>query len=605
MARNRFDMDEQLDTPFNFQQFKRILVYTKPYQWILIQMMVLLILWAGLSLLTPLIMRSVINDAIPQKNVGLLFWLAAGYVGLILISSALSYFRMRQMNYVGQSIIRDIRKDMFLHLQRLSFTYFDSRPHGKIQTRLINYVNSVNDLLSNGIVTSIVDVFTLIIILLYMFWLDPLLTLISLVGLPVMLVVVFVLKGKQRRAQQQVNAKSSNLNAYSQESIEGMEMTQLFGREAINREIYHGLGAQMNRAWMHAVHLNMVLWPSIDVISRLTIVFLYCAAVLWLKGQYAGPTNIGTVIAFVSYVQRFWGPMINLANFYNQLLSGASYIERIFEFLDEKPEVEDALNAAEMPEIKGEVRFEHVTFSYEKGHPILNDLSFTVKPGETVALVGETGAGKTTVLNLISRFYNVDSGRILIDGIDISEVTLDSLRSRMGVMLQDPYLFPVSIMENIRYGRLDASDEACIQAAKDIVADPFIRKYEKAYETEIQEKGAGVSTGERQLISFARVMLADPGLLILDEATSGIDTRTERAVQESLNRLMKGRTCFVVAHRLSTIEHADRIFYIGQGGILEQGSHEELLAKNGYYAALHRAQLDEINLRNEKNEAPK
>lgn len=597
MARNRFDMDEQIESPFNWQQFKRILTYTRPYQGILSKTLVLLILGAALSLMTPMIMRRVINVTIPSKSVAELLLLTLAYMSLIGISSLFSFWRMRQMNHVGQSIIHDIRLDMFKHLQKLSFTYFDSRPHGKIQTRLINYVNSVSDLLSSGIVNSIVDLFSVVIILIYMIWMDPLLTLYAMAGLPFMFAVVFFFKNKQRKAQQRLNAKSSNLNAYSQESIEGMEISQLFGREEVNREIYHGLGSQFHRAWMHTVKLNMTLWPAIDVISNATIVFLYVAVVLWLKNRYGGPTNVGTIVAFVDYVRRFWGPIINLANFYNQLLSGASYIERIFEFLDEKPAVSDNENAVEMPKIKGEVKFENVTFSYEPGNPILKNLSFTVKPGETIALVGETGAGKTTVLNLLSRFYNIDSGKILIDGVDISKVTLDSLRRSMGVMLQEPYLFPISIMENIRYGRLEASDEECIRAAKDIIADPFIQKHENGYMTEIQEKGAGVSTGERQLISFARVMLADPGLLILDEATSGIDTRTERAVQEALGRLMKGRTSFVVAHRLSTIQNADRIFYIGKGGILEEGSHEELLLKNGYYAALHKAQLEETATR--------
>lgn len=597
MARNRFDVDEILESSFNYSQFKRILHYVKPYRKTLFCTLLLLIAGAALQLLSPMILREAINRAIPQKRLDWLFFLSLAFVAIIVISALFSHFRMRQMNETGQAIIHDIRLDMFKHLQTLSFDYFDSRPHGKILTRLINYVDAISDLLSNGLVSSVVDLFTLVIIVIYMGLMDPLLTLYALAGLPFMFALIFLLKKFQRRAQQRLNAKSANLNAYTQESIEGNETTAFFARQEVNRRIFHTLGAQYYQNYMHLSRLNMLLWPTVDSISNFTVLFLYLAAALWLRGRYGGATDVGTMVAFVDYARRFWGPIINLANFYNQFLSGASYIERIFEFLDEKATITDAPGAGRLEVREGTVCFENVSFSYEAGKPILENLSFEVKAGETIALVGPTGAGKTTVLNLLSRFYDVDSGRILIDGTDIARVTTDSLRKNMGVMLQEPFLFPGTILENIRYGKLEADDEECKTAVRNLRAEGRIEQYEEGYAREIHEKGGGVSNGERQLISFARVILSDPKILILDEATSSIDTRSEKALQEALEVLMKGRTCFVVAHRLSTIQNADRIFYIGDGGILEQGTHEELLRQNGLYAALHKAQLSEMALR--------
>jgi ATP-binding cassette, subfamily B, multidrug efflux pump len=477
-------------------------------------------------------------------------------------------------------------------LQRLPFTYFDERPHGKILVRVVHYVNSVSDLLSNGLVNALVDLLSLVFIILYMLLVDPLLTLYALAGLPILIAGLLAFKNAQRRAQQALARKNSNLNAYTQESLIGMQVTQVFAREEFNRGIYHRLHKEYRSAWMKSAMLNISMWPFIDVVSNATIALLYAGGVLWLRNAATGaPILPGTIMTFVGYVQRFWAPVLSLANFYNGMVNSAAYIERIFEFLREPVVIADKDQAYELPKIEGRVAFNQVSFSYDPGHPVLENVSFEIEPGTSLALVGPTGAGKTTIINLLCRFYDIKEGSITIDGHKIQDVTLASLRTQMGVMLQDPFLFPETVMQNIRYGRLDASDDECIAAAKAVCAHEFIMRLPKGYDTKVNELGSGVSSGERQLISFARVMLADPRILILDEATSSIDTKTEKALQRGLESLMRGRTSIIIAHRLSTIKHASKIMVISDHGIVESGTHDELLAQNGHYWSLYNSQF--------------
>lgn len=594
MARNRFDQDEFLETPFNWDQVKRVSQYVAPYGKKLLNILLVMALSQALSLLNPMMIQQVIDVAIPEGNYAYIWLLAVAYVAILIVAFFAARYRIKGLTDVGQDIVFDIRTDMFVHLQRLPFTYFDSRPHGKISTRIINYVNTVSDLLSNVLVNTALEIITLVIIIAYMFIVDWRLTMYAMIALPILGIYTFVIRRRQRRAQQIQNNKSSNLNAYAQESVQGMKTTQLFGRESVNAQIYHGLGAQYRKASFNINILSFSMNPVVETLSNLTVVFMYIAAVFWLRSADGTPLDAGTIVAFVSYISYFWRPIANLSEYYNQLLNGASYVERIFELLDEPTVIDNAPDAYDLPEISGEVEFKGVTFAYEDEVYVLKDVSFTVDPGQTIALVGPTGAGKTTIVNLIARFYDVTGGEILIDGHDIRKVTLESLRGQMGIMMQDPYLFPTTIRENIRYGRLDASDEEVEAAAKAVSAHEFIMRQANGYDTVIQERGSGVSAGEKQLISIARVMLSNPKLVILDEATSSIDTKTEQALQKGIDELTKGRTTFTIAHRLSTIRDADQIFYIAEQGVAEAGNHEDLLLEDGLYAALYEQQLKEM-----------
>ncbi|HBP38117.1 MAG TPA: multidrug ABC transporter ATP-binding protein [Clostridiales bacterium] len=595
MARNRYDIDEKLDAPFNFTQFKNLLGFSRPYFRPLSQTLVAMVVASALNLLSPLILMTAINRMIPAKDLTGLAMMALGYTAIVIVVAFISSYRIRKMNRVGQSIIHDIRLSMFRHLQQLPLTYFDDRPHGKILVRIVNYVNQVSDLLSNGLVNSLVELLSLVIIIVYMLLVDPLLTLYALAGMPFLITGILLLKNAQRRAQQALSRKNTNLNAYTQESLIGMKVTQVFAREEVNRGIYHRLCQEFRRAWMRSAMLNQSMWPFIDTVSNATVALIYAAGILWLRSAATGEmVPVGTIIAFVGYVWRFWAPVINLANFYNTLINSAAYIERIFEFLHEPAVIADKPDAADLPRIQGHVRFDQVSFAYDPGHPVLDNISFSAAPGESLALVGPTGAGKSTIINLLCRFYDIKQGSITVDGHSVQDVKLDSLRTQMGIMLQDPFLFPVTIMENIRYGRLDATDAECIAAAKAVCAHEFILRLPQGYQTVINEQGSGVSAGEKQLISFARVLLADPRILILDEATASIDTQTEKALQKGLDRLMAGRTSFIIAHRLSTIKNASRIMVIADRAIVESGTHEELLERQGHYWRLYKSQFQAL-----------
>lgn len=591
MARNRYDMDEVLEDSFDVGQLKRLTGYISPYKKKMAGVIVLMLTSSALTMAIPIFLQLIMDQSIPQRDMKSI-WIYSGLTLIIAVYSALALrIKIKTMSVIGQNIVHDIRQDIFRHLQELPFSYYDDRPHGKIQVRVVNYVNSLSDLLSNGIVNTFTDLCNLIFILVFMFALDVRLTLVCLCGLPVLALVIVFIKKRQRKAWQIQSNKQSNLNAYIAESINGIRVTQSFVRERENTGIFNHLSANYRSSWMKAVMYNFTMGPSVDIISTLTTAFIYVLGVKMILAPDMTLT-VGVLVAFTAYIGRFWAPINTLAGFYNSLLTAISYLERIFETIDEPVKVKDAPDAVPMPQVKGEVEFRHVTFGYEPGQKILDDISFTAGEGESYAIVGPTGAGKTTIVNLISRFYNVDSGEILIDGTDISKVTLHSLRSQMGIMMQDSFIFSGTIMDNIRYGNRDATDEEVIRAAKTVCAHDFIMEMEQGYETEVNERGSRLSAGQRQLISFARALLADPKILILDEATSSIDTETEIVLQKGLNELLQGRTSFIIAHRLSTIKNADCIMYVDRGGILERGSHEELLEQKGEYYKLYMSQYD-------------
>lgn len=588
MARNKFDVDEELESPFDIRHFKRALKYVGRYKKQVIISMVLSIFAAVIGLLAPLITQRALDVTIPEGNVTELIILAVFLLFTIIISVAFSTIRARIMTKAGQDMIYDIRKDLFEHLQKLPFEYYDTRPHGKILTRVINYVNSVSDLLTNGLITFVLELFNILFIIVFMFIVCWQLALVVLAGMPVFLFFMFAIKKAQRRAWQRVSNKSSNLNAYLHEGLVGVGITQSFTREQENEEIFDRLSVEYRKSWMKAIYFSNAVWPVADNISICVSGAIYLIGLLAL-GPKAGIT-VGTIVAMTGYSGRFWQPIMNLSNLYNTFVNTIAYLERIFETMDEPVTVTDKENASEMPEIKGDVSFKNVTFGYEDGVNILEDLSFDVKAGQSVALVGPTGAGKTTIVNLISRFYNLNGGQVLIDGQDISDVTLRSLRSQMGIMLQDSVIFSGTIRDNIRYGRLDATDEEIRAACKIVGADEFISEMPKGYDTVVKERGSSLSQGQKQMIAFARTILADPRILVLDEATSSIDAKTERYIQNGIDHLLKGRTSFIIAHRLSTIRSCDRIMYISDKGIAESGTHEELMAKKGLYYKLCMAQ---------------
>ncbi|WP_314208832.1 ABC transporter ATP-binding protein [Vagococcus salmoninarum] len=588
MARNTFDQDEELMQEFNWDYYQRLGSYILPYKKPLLKTLLVIIIANLAGMLGPYFTKIAIDEAIPKQDIKLLLLLGAVFlVSLIVIGLSMRY-RIKAITEIGQDVLKDMRSAIFVHLQRLPFSYFDNRPHGKILIRVVNYINTLSDLLSNGLINLISDIFSVVITLIVMLLIDVKLTLYSLALLPVLFILVMAIKKAQRKAYQELSNKQSNMNAYIHESISGIKVTQSFAREKESYETFTEISNDYRKSYMKAVKVQFLLWPGVQNISVITTSLIYFVGVRSLGVN----VTTGTLIAFIGYINNFWNPVINIGNFYNSLITATAYLERIFETMDVEPDIQDKAGAIEMPKIQGQVDFDEVVFRYEAGRNILDGISFSVEKGESIALVGPTGAGKTTVINLLSRFYDVNEGSVKVDGIDVRDVTLQSLRSQMGVMLQDTFVFSGTIIENIRYGKLDATEAEIIEAAKIVRAHDFISELKDGYNTVVEERGSTLSAGQRQLISFARALLADPKILILDEATSSIDTRTEELLQVGLQELLKGRTSFIIAHRLSTIKNSDKIFYIDQGQVIEAGSHEELIIAGGLYHHLYQSQYD-------------
>ncbi|CUP51892.1 ABC transporter [Clostridium baratii] len=589
MGRNKYDVDESLETGFNIEHLKRLGGYMSPYKKKIISSILLMMLSSCISLIGPILVKKAIDDLIPNNNILGLFLVSVLYVIIFVVIAIIMKHRMFAMGEVGQNVLVDIRYDLFKNLQNVPFDYFDNRPHGKILVRVVNYINSLSDILSNGFVNLIADMVTLVITVGFMFYLNVKLTLITLIGIPVLMIVMFSIKNAQRKAHQKVSAKQSNLNAYVHESINGIRVTQAFARKEENMAVYKEVCLECSDSWMKAVRLNFLVWPSIETVAILSVSAIYISGIILLDGS----VSLGLLTAFISYVWIFWFPITNIGNFYNTLINAMAYLERIFEAMDEVQET-DKVDAIDIGDIKGNVKFNNVNFQYEEGHPILENINMDIKMGEKIALVGPTGAGKTTIVNLLSRFYKVTDGEVLIDNINVNDVKGRSLRREIGVMMQDPFIFSGTIIDNIRYGNLDATDEEVIRAAKIVKAHDFIIDFEDGYNTVINEHGSSLSAGQRQLISFARVLLLNPKILILDEATSSIDTETEQLLQEGLEQLLEGRTSFVIAHRLSTIVNSDKIMFIGDKKILECGSHNELMKERGRYYNLYKSQFRDV-----------
>lgn len=589
MARNATKQDEQISDKTKRETLFRLFKYLFGYKKTIAVVMVLMVASTTIILMNPIILERAIDVHIANKDSEGLIKLGILGITLNVLLILLIKLRMYLMAKVSNDVLVKIRKELYEHIQTLGFQFFDSRPTGKILARLMGDVNSLKDVLANSVTTLIPEAVTLIAVVIIMIAKNGKLGLASMSAMPLMAIGVWYVQTKSHKRWQIFRKKNSNLNAFLHEDVAGIRVIQSFHAEDETEETFDDLLKQHYDSFDMAVRYADAFGPVVDICWGIAGMMMYWVGVT-LIGK--GEVQVGALISFGSYISMFWQPLMNLSNFYNQLVTNITGAERIFEILDTEAEITDAKDAVELPKIKGEVIFSHVSFHYDDDPDVLSDVSFTVKPGETIALVGPTGAGKSTIVNLLSRFYDVQKGEIRIDGYDIKKVSVASLREQMGVMTQDNFLFSGTVRDNIRYGKLDATDEEIEAAAKAVNAHEFIMKMEEGYDTKIKERGAGLSIGQRQLLAFARTMVSAPRILILDEATSSIDTHTELLVQQGIETLLAGRTSFVVAHRLSTIQKADRIFVVDKGGIIESGSPAELMAKKGEYYKLYMAQFE-------------
>ncbi|HPO27040.1 MAG: putative ABC transporter ATP-binding protein [Candidatus Methanofastidiosum methylothiophilum] len=592
MPRNTTSKDEDTLKTSKSLLVKRLFAYMKPFKLKITAVIILMIVVMGINLVNPYLLKEAIDKHVTNKNYNGLLIIGIFFSALNVFSMFLSRARINIMSEVSNKIVLNIRQELYAHIQKLSFTFFDNRPVGKILARVVGDVNSLQQLFSDSVTNLIPEILTIVCTLFLMFSINFRLTLAAVATLPLLIGGLFFIETFSRKRWQNYRKKKSNLNAFIHEDFSGIKVVQSYNMEEKTSYSFKNYCGSMMNSFIRAVRLNDLFWPMVELCSGIGIVLVYWSSV---KLVNTGSISIGTLVAFTAYISIFWRPIMNITNFYNSLITNFAAAERIFDILDTKPDIENKGSEIIMPLINGNVQFKNVSFGYDDGTTVLDNVSFNVKAGEKIALVGPTGAGKTTIINLISRFYDTKKGNVLIDGYDVKNVDLESLRSQMGIMLQDTFLFSMSITDNIRYGKLDASDEEVINAAKAVNAHDFIMKLEKGYETNVNERGSRLSVGQRQLISFARALLADPRILILDEATSNIDTQTERLVQSGIKKLLHGRTSFVIAHRLSTIRDADRIFYVDDGKIIESGTHAELLAKKKAYYELYMSQYKFIS----------
>lgn len=595
MAVNSFREDEFMENTDKKKILRRLFSYLLEYTGTILAVLLCMGITVAISLVNPLLIEEAIDNYIANSNLNGLIKLGIFALVLNIIFIVMVKIRMYAMSVISNKILLRIRQDLYEHIQTLSFSFFDSRPTGKILARIIGDVNSLKDVLVNLVTTLIPEFITVIGVMAIMFVKDWRLALASLSTIPVMMAGIWFVQIASHKRWQIFRKKASNLNAYVHEDIAGMNVVQSFGAEGETRDVFENLTDEHQKSFVDAVVFADMFGPVIDFCWGIGAMMLYLVGIRFLGFE---KVSVGLLVAFGSYINMFWNPIMNLSNFYNNLVTNLTAAERIFDILDTKADIVDDKDVKHLPQIEGKVEFSHVNFTYDKGTPaetkVLKDVSFTVQPGETIALVGPTGAGKTTIVNLISRFYDIEEGVISVDGYDLTKVSIESLRQQMGVMTQDNFIFHGSIKDNILYGKLDATEDEMIAAAKAVNAHEFIMKMENGYETELKEHGAGLSIGQRQLIAFARTMISKPKILILDEATSSIDTHTEILVQKGIEALLSGRTSFVIAHRLSTIQNADRIFVIDKGGILEQGSPAELMKQKGAYYNLYMAQSADV-----------
>lgn len=572
----------------------RLFHYLKDYKKEAIISIILMGLITISNNLNPYLMKIAIDNNIKNKDIKGLIYIGLFLVIINILTLIFSKIKWKIVSYATNNILVNIRMELYTHIQKLPFSFFDSRPVGKILARVMGDVNALKNLFDQSIQSLIPEVVNLISVIIFMLILNFKLAIACILLLPILGIAMFIIEINSRKKWAEYRNKRSVLNGYTHEDISGIKVVQSYAKESHTNEKFKELVWDHLKSFMDAVKINDFIWPVVELSWGVgTVVVFFVGYKLVISGNL----EIGTLLAFSMYIGMFWRPIMNLSNFYNTLITNLSAADRIFEILDIEPFIKDDTSKANIGEIRGDVEFKNVSFSYSNDSKdlVLKDVSFKVKEGEKIALVGETGAGKTTIVSLISRFYNPSKGDILIDDKNILDYNLSSLRSQMGIMLQDTFLFSTTIKENIKYGKLDATDNEVIEAAKAVNAHDFIMSLENGYDTVVNERGTRLSLGQRQLISFARALLANPRILILDEATSNIDTQTEIIVQKGIEKLLANRTSFVIAHRLSTIRDCDRIIVVDNGEIKEEGTHEELIELKGYYYDLYKAQYSFLN----------
>lgn len=590
MSQVEWDSEDELEEkPFQLDYLRRLFRYVLPYKRTLGIVIGIVLLNMALSLAEPLMLGFMIDKGIMKQNYDFIMWTGIALLSFRLIGWLFGWMHTKLINFTGQRVLFDLRQQLFNHLQTLSFRFFDGRPAGKIMSRITNDTNAIGELINGGLITTVMEVTHLLGIVVILFWMDWQLALLSFITMPLLYLIVAKLRPKIEGSWSKSRRTMSAINGNVNETIQGIRVVQAFSRQTVNNEKFNGINMNNKKAFMRAIRLESTVWPLVELIGMIgTCIVIWFGA----KRVMDDVLTIGFVMAFINYLWRFWGPLSALSKVYSQLLSAMASAERLFEILDTEPEIKNAEKAKELPSIRGEVEFRNVSFRYGPDKPeVLHGINLRVKPGQRIAVVGPTGAGKSTIVNLLMRFYDSTDGQVLIDGHDVKDVTLESLRRQMGIVLQDSFIFSGTIEENLRYGNEDASDEALLEAAKSVRIDQFVKKFPDGYETQVEERGSKLSVGQRQLLAFGRVLLSDPRILILDEATSSVDTETEQHIQSALSRVLEGRTAFIIAHRLSTIRDADMIIVIRDGRITEQGTHDELMKTSGLYANLVQSQL--------------
>ena len=589
---NNIEKDEEIVRRSKREIIIRLIAYLKPYKAKSMIVILLMILVMLCNVVNPYLLQQAIDVYVVNKDINGILLIGGILLVINIFAWIASKIRWTMISKITNNILVNIRHELYEHIQKLSFDFFDNRPVGKILARVVGDVNALKNLFNQSIQTLIPELLSLVCVAIAMFILNVKLAMACVILLPFLTIAMFYIEIHSRKRWEVFRNKRSNLNGFTHEDFSGIKVVQAFANEKNTEKNFRKMVKEQKEAFLNAVRLNDCFWPLVELSWGIGTLIVFA---IGYKLILSGEIQVGKLIAFSMYTGMFWRPIMNLSSFYNTLITNFAAADRIFDILDQDPDIENIGEAPKMSRIDGKVEFRNIDFSYNVGGKVLNNINFKVNSGDRIALVGATGSGKTTIISLLSRFYDPTNGEILVDGKNIKYVDLYSYRSQMGIMLQDTFLFSSTIMENIRYGRLDATDEEVINAAKAVNAHEFIMKLENGYDTEVNERGSRLSLGQRQLVSFARALLANPRILILDEATSNIDTQTEMLVQKGIEKLIKGRTSFVIAHRLSTIRDCDKILVISDGEIIESGTHDELLRNKGMYYDLYSAQYKFLN----------